>query len=431
VPLPRTDPGGLAPAAIRHERATHEGLMNLDVQTLLIVMMINMIALSIAIPTIMGWRVSVAARFAQGALISQTLGWACLVMSSLWMDRLLSTASMTGLAVGMALLWQSMRGWLGMRPGGRLVWALALLIPLGYGIGFDSYPFRVGWSNFGLALQMATVSLALLWRAPHANPRWRVIMACSLAALAVATAWRGVLGAFFTEVYPSFRTPHPVNLAAALLSNLTVVLNSVGLLVAWREEVEGALRTLARTDSLTGLLNRRALQDEASALIAQARRHGDPLTVLLIDLDRFKQINDSRGHDSGDRALCLVATLLQEALRRGDLASRWGGEEFCVVLARGGADAGAAFDQRLRSALAERSMSALGFPLAFSTGMTTLLASDDTLHAVMHRADNALYAAKAAGRGRLVVAGVAENRRRAPPAPAAADPRPTEPAALI
>lgn len=408
--------------------------MNLDVQTLLVVMMINMIALSIAIPAIMGWRVSMAARFAQGALISQTLGWSCLVLSGRMFDRPLSIAAMTGLALGMALLWQSMRGWLGVRPGGRLVWALAVLIPLGYGIGFDSYPFRVGWSNFGLALQMATVSLALLWRAPHANPRWRLIMACSLAALAAATAWRGVLGAFFTEVYPSFRTPHPVNLAAALLSNLTVVLNSVGMLVAWREEVEGALRALARTDSLTGLLNRRALQDEATALIAQARRHGDPLTVLLIDLDRFKQINDSRGHDTGDRALCLVAALLQEAMRRGDLAARWGGEEFCVVLARGGADAGAAFDQRLRSALAERSMSALGFPLGFSTGMTTLLRSDDTVLSLVQRADTALYAAKAAGRGRLVVSGQEGSVPHANPANLGSrttDPRPTEPATLI
>lgn len=405
--------------------------MNLDVQTLLVVMMINMIALSIAIPAIMGWRVSVAARYAQGALILQTLGWSCLVASGGAFDRLLSVTALVGLSLGLALLWQSMRGWLGLRPGGRLVWALAVLTPLGYGIGFDSYPFRSGWSNFGLALQMAIVSLALLWRAPQASPRWRLIMASSLAALAVATLWRGVLGAFYTEAYPSFRSPHPVNLVAALLSNLTVVLNSVGVLVAWREEAERALRSLARTDSLTGLLNRRALQDEAAALIAQARRHGDPVTVLLIDLDRFKQINDSRGHDSGDRALCLVATLLQAALRRGDLAGRWGGEEFCVLLARGGGQSGVAFDQRLRTALAERSMSELGFPLGFSTGMTTLQASDDTLQALLHRADPALYAAKAGGRGRLVVAGQESHLPRTAPAMRAADALPTEPAALI
>lgn len=405
--------------------------MKLDVQTLLVVMMINMIALSIAIPAIMGWRVSSAARYAQGAMISQTLGWICLVLAGEWFDRPMSIAAMAGLAVGMALLWQSMSGWLGARPGRRLVWGLAVAIPVGYGVGFDSYPFRVGWANFGLALQMLTVCVALLWRAPQASPRWRLIMAGSLAAMAVATAWRGVLGAFFTELYPTLRTPHPVNLVAALMSNLTVVLNAVGMLVAWREEAERALRSLARTDSLTGLLNRRALQDEAAAMIAQARRHGDPMTVLLIDLDRFKQINDQRGHDSGDRALCLMARLLQSALRRGDRAGRWGGEEFCVLLARGDALAGTAFDMRLRQALADQSRSSLGFPLSFSAGLAVLQPGDAALHSLLQRADGALYAAKAAGRGRLMTV-TANGTVQAPDWPALqSDVVPTEPAALI
>ena len=376
--------------------------MNLDVQTLLIVMMINMIALSIAIPAIMGWRVSSAARLAQGALIAQTLGWSCLVLASGAWDRAVSVLAMAGIALGTALLWQSMQGWLGQRPGRYLVWSMAVLIPLGYGIGFNSYAFRVGWANLGLALQMLAVCVALLWPTPQASPRWRWIMASSLAAMAVATVWRGVLGAFYTELYPTLRTPHPVNLVFALLSNLTVVLNSVCILVAWREEAERALRTLARTDSLTGLLNRRALGEEAAALIAQAQRHGDPLTLLLIDLDHFKQINDQRGHDSGDRALALVARLLGEALRRGDLAARWGGEEFCVLLARGGADAGQAFDRRLRAALAEHGLTTLGFRLGFSAGMATMLESDKSLQQLVQRADKALYAAKAAGRGRLL-----------------------------
>ncbi|OYU65838.1 MAG: GGDEF domain-containing protein, partial [Burkholderiales bacterium PBB5] len=139
--------------------------MNLDVQTLLVVMMINMIALSIAIPTIMGWRVSVAARLAQGALLAQTAGWVCLVVSSnfvgQWLDRVLSTLAMVGLGTGMALLWQSMHGWLGERRGGRLVWGIALAMPVVYGLGFQRYPFRVGWATAGLALQMAVVCVAL------------------------------------------------------------------------------------------------------------------------------------------------------------------------------------------------------------------------------------------------------------------------------
>ena len=193
-------------------------------------------------------------------------------------------------------------------------------------------------------------------------------------------------------------------MVAALVSNLTVVLNAVGLLVAWREEVERVLHGLARTDSLTGLLNRRALQQGGEALIAQARRHGDALTLLMIDLDHFKRINDQHGHGGGDRALCVLASLLQAALRQGDLAARWGGEEFCVMLARSGPEAGTAFDQRLRAALERRAPAALGFQLAFSTGMSSLAPDDKDLASLLQRADAALYQAKASGRGRLCIA---------------------------
>ncbi|MBC7727688.1 MAG: GGDEF domain-containing protein [Microbacteriaceae bacterium] len=404
--------------------------MQLDVQSLMVVMLINMMALSVAIPTIMGRQVSLAARHAQAALIAQMLGWACMLLSSHWQDRLMSTLAISGMSLSLALLWQSMRGWLGPRPGQQLAWGLALLTPLGYGLAFDSYPVRVGWANAGLALQMLTVCGALLWRAPLASPRWRLMMACSLAALAAATVWRGVLGAFFTAAYPTLHAPHPVNLVAALLSNLTVVLNAVGLLTAWREEAERALQTQARTDSLTGLLNRRALQEGASGLIGQARRHADAVHLLLIDLDRFKQINDSRGHEGGDRALRLFGQLLQQVLRDGDLAARWGGEEFCVLLARGGVEAGAAFDQRLRAELAQRSAAELGFVLDFSTGMATLMAAETTLQPLLERADAALYAAKAAGRSRLVTWSAVTEWPAAWPDPAPNKPAPSEPTVL-
>ena len=193
-------------------------------------------------------------------------------------------------------------------------------------------------------------------------------------------------------------------LAFGLMANLAVALNAVGLLVDWRDEAERALRTLARTDSLTGLLNRRALHDEAAALIAQARRHGDPLSLLVIDIDHFKAINDSRGHATGDRALCLLAATLQAALRRGDLAGRWGGEEFCVLLARTAPADAAAFDARLRTTLADRARAELGFDLGFSTGLAALQAADADLQPLVQRADAALYAAKAAGRGQLATA---------------------------
>jgi len=397
--------------------------MNLDVQTLVVMLMINLLALTVAMPAIMGRRVSHAARCAQGAVVLQALGWTCLVLSPGPYDRLWSTVAMAGLAAGQVMMWESMHGWLGPRPGRHLVWALALVMPLGYGLGFGHYAFRVGWANAGLALQMATVCVALAWPAPQASWRWRLMIGLCSAAMALVTGWRGVLGAFFTESYPHFRAPHPVNISAIVLANLTLVLTAVGMLVAWREEAERALKAQARTDSLTGLLNRRALLEGGADLLAQARRHDDPMALMLIDLDHFKQINDSHGHEAGDRALQLMARLLTSALRRGDLAGRWGGEEFCVLLARADADAAAVFDQRLRARLKRRADKELGFPLAFSTGLATLRRQDTELETLLHRADVALYAAKDAGRGCMLSAAspVVPVRERVPAPPQVPD----------
>ena len=380
--------------------------MTLDAQTLIVVLLMNMAALSLAIPAIMGRQLSTAARRTQAALGLQTLGWACLVVSreAGALEPAVSVLAMAGLSCGMAVMWEALRGWLGPRPGRRLMWAVALAMPLGYALSWGHYPVRVGWSNALLALQMGLVCAMLLQPTADNGRGWRWLMAASLGALAAVSLWRGAMGAFFTAAYPSFRTPHPSMLAFGLMANLAVALNAVGLLVAWREEAERALHTLARTDSLTGLLNRRALHDEAAALIAQARRQGDPLSLLVIDIDHFKAINDSRGHATGDRALCLLAATLQAALRRGDLAGRWGGEEFCVLLARTAPTDAAAFDARLRTTLAARARAELGFDLGFSTGLAQLQAADADLQPLVQRADAALYAAKAAGRGQLATA---------------------------
>ena len=383
--------------------------MKLDIQTLLLVLLLNMAVLSLAVPLIMGARVSTAARRVQLSLLLQTLGWSCLAMPRRdpSLNMLLSVLAMAGLAAGTAMVWDALRAWLGPRRGRRLIWTLALLTPLGYALSWNSYPVRVGWANGMLALQSLMVCAMLLQPTTENGRGWRWLIAASQGALAATLLWRGVLGAFFTSEYPEFHTPHASMLAFGVVANLAVPLIAVGLLVAWREEAERALRTLARTDSLTGLLNRRALQQGAGVLIAQARRHGDPLCLLLIDLDGFKAINDRHGHAVGDQALVIAAAALQGTLRPGDLAGRWGGEEFCVVLARSGAEAGAAFDARLRSALAERTSADLAFTLDFSTGLSVLEDEDDItaddLELMLQRADAALYRAKAEGRGRLVV----------------------------
>jgi diguanylate cyclase (GGDEF)-like protein len=182
-----------------------------------------------------------------------------------------------------------------------------------------------------------------------------------------------------------------------------VPLGTLALLVAWREEAERELRQLASTDSLTGLLNRRTFADGARDAMDSAERHPERMALLLLDLDGFKRINDQHGHARGDEALQLVAEVLQAQRRSGDLVARHGGEEFCVLLRRAGAEEGRAFDARLRVALQAAAHHRLGLALNFSSGLAVWPGAHATLDTWLRQADMAMYQAKAEGRGQIMV----------------------------
>lgn len=163
------------------------------------------------------------------------------------------------------------------------------------------------------------------------------------------------------------------------------------------------LAALARTDALTGLPNRRALEDELSRAVARAARAGTPLATLVLDVDRFKQVNDAHGHAAGDAVLAAVAARAAAALRAGDLLARIGGEEFAALLP--GADVARAAEaaERIRAAVAAEPIAAGGAALAVtvSVGCAALAPGDADGRALLARADERLYDAKRSGRNRV------------------------------
>ncbi len=380
--------------------------MHLDIATLLFAMTVCMVTMAVALPAVMG-QVNEPARRAQAGVVVQGVAWALLLASGLadpgsLGDRTLSTLAMAGIAGGLALNAAAFELWCGRAGISRWPLRIAIVMPLGYFLGFSSYPFRVGWANGLLTLQMALL-VATVWRKPVvAVGRWRWLLVASLLAQMVVTLWRGILGAFFTESYPTFLAPHPVNYAFAIIANATTVLSLMAVLLAHRDEAARELERLATVDGLTGVLNRGAWMTRAATELAVSVRYAYPVAVLMIDLDHFKQINDTRGHAAGDRALSFVARALEAAVRPGDLVGRYGGEEFCVLMNHAENAAANAFDVRLRGyvdAVAERE---LGFPLAYSAGIAVRNTADDSLEAMLRRADTTLYSAKAQGRSRTL-----------------------------
>jgi diguanylate cyclase (GGDEF)-like protein len=167
------------------------------------------------------------------------------------------------------------------------------------------------------------------------------------------------------------------------------------------------LEVLATHDPLTQLWNRRAILEHLSREAARAQREQTSLSVLLADVDRFKEVNDSRGHLVGDRVLCEVARRMSAALRPYDLLGRFGGEEFLVTLTTTAPEAAAVVAERLRATVAASLFSAGGaeFPLSISVGVATAASgAPGDSETLLHAADAALYCAKNGGRNRVCVA---------------------------
>jgi diguanylate cyclase (GGDEF)-like protein/PAS domain S-box-containing protein len=168
-----------------------------------------------------------------------------------------------------------------------------------------------------------------------------------------------------------------------------------------------ALEQIALHDTLTGLANRRKFQDRYELERLRQARLGLPLTLVLVDVDHFKQVNDSWGHIVGDVCLKAVANVLASHLRTIDLVARFGGEEFLILLSDANLKEGALVAEKLRRALEgtviETGLAAQpSLQITASFGVTTLLPSEDlSLEAVIERADGAVYAAKHAGRNRV------------------------------
>ena len=177
-----------------------------------------------------------------------------------------------------------------------------------------------------------------------------------------------------------------------------------GLDVTERKKLERELEHQARTDFLTGIPNRRHFLDLADLELARARRYGRPFSMLMLDLDRFKNINDRYGHRVGDLTLQKVVEVCGQILREVDVVGRLGGEEFGIILPETDAEQALQVADRVRQAVA---IASVALPKGGSVGITTSIGvatyseADPDVDAVLNRADRALYQAKRSGRDRV------------------------------
>jgi two-component system cell cycle response regulator len=212
-------------------------------------------------------------------------------------------------------------------------------------------------------------------------------------------------GVFFlrrTRDEPSL-TAEDVHFADAVIKAAVAAIQRAQLIEITKAD-NARLEALAHTDPLTLVLNRRALMSRLAAEVDRARRYESVVTILMIDLDHFKGVNDTYGHPAGDQVLRDVAQLLQHEVRSVDIVSRYGGEEFIVVLPETSTEGAIVFAERIRERIEARMFESTGHSLLLTTSIGVATFPSErvtTMDELIRRADEALYRAKADGRNRV------------------------------
>jgi diguanylate cyclase (GGDEF)-like protein len=319
----------------------------------------------------------------------------------------------------------------------RAALALVVVVSMGAAILFDRArwyvarsPHRMrllyGWSALTLSL-VITVS----WLDGGANSPLCLLLfiALNYVALAyppralVALAIAAMAAYLLLAVLGSDTDTWPRLLMSTMMIGLSGYLGALAARNHWSQAeaqtaLSSALAQLATSDHLTGCLNRRAFDSRLAAEVDQAHRLGRGLSVLLIDVDHFKQVNDGHGHLIGDQVLSGLSAALRDACRAGDIVGRIGGDEFALILPDTTGEVAAALGDRLRVAAADLH---LPVPVTLSIGAAQLTRGVDTSLRLLQAADLALYDVKSAGRDAVAL------HREPPGTPCAAESRPLEP----
>jgi diguanylate cyclase (GGDEF)-like protein len=286
---------------------------------------------------------------------------------------------------------------------GFLAWAFIILAlaNLANLIGWGGFVASLGNLLFVGSAVFTLVVAYMAWRKGNRAAGWFLIAWMMLETFAIATAIRLLIGrAEQAETLLYYGLPFSM-VAAAIL----VALGVADRLREQRRALSDAERR-AQTDPLTGVLNRRSLVERLDAACLRARARGLPIALLFIDLDHFKQINDSYGHAAGDACLRAIIGPIQAELRQSDVIGRYGGEEFVVILSSADMAAAHPIAERIRNRVAEVRVDGFGPPIKLTCSIG--VASSDTLGVwgehLIALADSAVYAAKRSGRNRVQVA---------------------------
>jgi diguanylate cyclase (GGDEF)-like protein len=292
----------------------------------------------------------------------------------------------------------------------HLIWAVAML-SIGYWLIIEpNFAARVAVFSF-LCFIFYAYQVVLIHRFGEAHFSTKFFGALMLVQ-AIVVLTRGLLALYIGSDRSSQVTVGPFQSIYLAIAHFMILLLAVGFMAVATRRLQTILERRSTLDPLTQVLNRRGFADIYAKEHALMRRESTAMTMLSIDLDYFKKINDCYGHAAGDRVLVDVAEVIGKALRVSDHVARFGGEEFIVLLPNTGLDRARHIAERIQAALREPRGQRLP-AYTVSIGIASQTSPDEDLDGILMRADQALYRAKELGRDRIEVAHEAQQSMQA------------------
>ena len=293
------------------------------------------------------------------------------------------------------------------RPRRWLVWLPVVATALLFGALIPWQAARVVAGTIIFSAQSAAIMVSLLQRRKTTVGVGQYFMVAGFLMMIIAFAFQGVGTLLRKDEVTSIMTPHFVQTVIFLVATISVVVVSLGLVVMIKDRADELNRNLAMRDELTGLINRRSLLESLAQHLSAAKRHGQPLSLLMVDIDFFKRVNDTYGHLSGDKVLKTMASSIVQRTRAQDVPGRLGGEEFLVILPNSTEQGAWQLAENLRQGVEATAFQAVsGEPIAITVSIGLCALSqlpDPQCDDLIAASDQALYRAKAAGRNRVEV----------------------------
>lgn len=293
-------------------------------------------------------------------------------------------------------------------------WALLLAPPLlvlvFVSVFIDNFPARVSFVGLVIGLQAVWALLAALSHRHATVGRGQWLLVAGLSLEAVVLGGRALVAISTHSEATNILQGSGLQTLTFLATFSVVLVSSVGFVFMSRDRADENNRVLAALDPLTGVANRRSLIAALDRDVARAQRMREPMALMMVDIDHFKDVNDQYGHPAGDRVLCSVVNVLRQRVRAQDLVGRYGGEEFMVLLPDTGLVGAEQLARELCKAVEESRCPADGVPgpgIAVTVSIGVFggrLDSGDSWDMLIAAADRALYQAKNNGRNRVEVA---------------------------